>query len=141
MASLVVVGAFITLLILFQTKVFSTSTLYHETPLQWYEYTQMVLGSLLLPALYGLIIPFALKRDIKGKNMTPATLRMAAIIGGLSQLGAYALNQTSHLDCGDDCVLGVPSYSAINAMFVVGILVAVVAPVLLSLCKPKESHG
>lgn len=99
-----------------------------EIPLQWYEYVGILLGGLVVAAVYGcLTLIFLLNRGRAGG--IPIVWASFAVVLGLVSwvLGVFA-NAVAHMDCGDHCVAYIPDSQATSALNALLLVFALVPP-------------
>jgi hypothetical protein len=101
----------------------------------WLDHTESVLAALLLPALFGLGAAFV-KRASSGRTF----FATAVLIGAVSVWCGYNLATFSHIDCGDDCVPAVPSYTALRWIAFVAAIPAILAPAVLAVVSSVSAR-
>ncbi len=87
-----------------------------DIPLQWYEYVQILLGQLLLAAIYGCFtLIFLLNRRRRG-GIPLVWVSFALVIGVMSWgLGVFS-NSLAHMDCANRCAAYIPDEAATTVM-------------------------
>lgn len=113
----------------------------HPYP-EWWMYPTIMLGSLLLPAAYGLLFALLARWRVKrSPEIRHGFFWVAAMLGLVVVPGYFYLSRgLSRIDCGDTCV-GVPSDIAWVAMAAVSLTLAVAVPLLFAYYRwPRETR-
>lgn len=97
----------------------------------WWTYLTITLGSLLVPAIYGLFA-FPAQWPKRRPGLGYAFFWIAALLGTMAVPSYFWLSRAlSRMDCGNTCV-GVPSDAEWVAMATVSLTLAVATPLALA---------